>query len=467
MDSIDFLHLMSIAKRKEAKKGEVLISNKKFHNCIHFVNSGKLSVVRGNDEKLSDINRDQFVGAMSFLSWWSKQDSLDEENEIIKKEKGFHDKIYELPLEELIIQAKQVHFYWPSFQVGLDSDDYYMSIMNEIDNPDSNNDDNSDNNVYNNNNSNSNNKWYSNFVNIGNKTEIISDEDKGELGQALVTAEEDCILYTWDFDVLRDKLILEPSLAFTFEQIMTSDINKKMTTNLELIKLEREKERSIRFKELKTEIYRNLVIGALLDEELTDREKKALENERKKNDISNEDHVKIVNDLGWTIEEFKVGIKKNPALDQYKLMLLASMDVNSLETSYESRCELRKYRKKNNISHDNHVKQLLILGLTEDEYDEILSSCEKKQLEKLSSGYFNWMFPSKRNEVDSKIEMKKKMISDSLINNRDIDNKNNDSNIKLVDEMINELRPEKTTEINPKKKKKPILNWMISKFNNN
>ena len=49
MKTIDFLHLMSIAERREVKKGEKLVSLGSKHHHLHFVQAGRLSVRRRNE----------------------------------------------------------------------------------------------------------------------------------------------------------------------------------------------------------------------------------------------------------------------------------------------------------------------------------------------------------------------------------------------------------------------------------
>ena len=68
MKPVDFLHLMSIAQRREVGVGEKIVEQGKHHNRLHLVQSGRFSVKR--DRVLTgEIHAHQFAGAMSFLTW--------------------------------------------------------------------------------------------------------------------------------------------------------------------------------------------------------------------------------------------------------------------------------------------------------------------------------------------------------------------------------------------------------------
>eukprot|EP01035_Chromulina_nebulosa_P018982 gene18982-24795_t len=74
MKPVDFLHLMSLAERKTIHKGEKLVIQGSFHHSIHLVQSGSLSVEHDSNI-VGKINKNQFVGAMSYLTW---EESVDD-----------------------------------------------------------------------------------------------------------------------------------------------------------------------------------------------------------------------------------------------------------------------------------------------------------------------------------------------------------------------------------------------------
>eukprot|EP01039_Chlorochromonas_danica_P012590 gene12590-14444_t len=72
MSQVDFFHLISMAKRMEAKKGTRLVSMDKKNTRLYLVQKGKLSVYK-HDQKIGVINQSQFVGEMSYLRWQTKK----------------------------------------------------------------------------------------------------------------------------------------------------------------------------------------------------------------------------------------------------------------------------------------------------------------------------------------------------------------------------------------------------------
>ena len=61
------------------------------------------------------------------------------------------------------------------------------------------------------------------------------DEEEGEVteseGLADVACEVDCVVYSWGFRELRELLVTSPGLGLVFERCISSDLNKKMSTN--------------------------------------------------------------------------------------------------------------------------------------------------------------------------------------------------------------------------------------------
>jgi hypothetical protein len=68
MHSVEFMQLMSIAKRKEYAKGEYLAKQGGKRNKLHLIVSGRGKVVR-DGEPIGVVERNQFVGEMSYLAW--------------------------------------------------------------------------------------------------------------------------------------------------------------------------------------------------------------------------------------------------------------------------------------------------------------------------------------------------------------------------------------------------------------
>jgi hypothetical protein len=68
MHSVEFMQLMSIANRKEYAKGEYLAKQGGKRNKLHLIVSGRGKVVR-DGEPIGVVERNQFVGEMSYLAW--------------------------------------------------------------------------------------------------------------------------------------------------------------------------------------------------------------------------------------------------------------------------------------------------------------------------------------------------------------------------------------------------------------
>ena len=170
MKPVDFLHLMSIAQRHELKKGEILVTNGVQHHHLHLVHHGRLSV-KLNNEKMKDIKDNQFAGAVSFLNW---QGDPENRNKVKKK-----------------IEDHQYHLYYGSedftnffnFIGSLTASLIESEILEDVDGIVS---------------------VQSDYKSKGNdkkdkKTVESTATYEGAIGHADVTAEEDCVVFSWDF----------------------------------------------------------------------------------------------------------------------------------------------------------------------------------------------------------------------------------------------------------------------------
>ena len=65
----------------------------------------------------------------------------------------------------------------------------------------------------------------------GNDEEVEEGEVTESEGLADVACEVDCVVYSWGFRELRELLVTSPGLGLVFERCISSDLNKKMSTN--------------------------------------------------------------------------------------------------------------------------------------------------------------------------------------------------------------------------------------------
>ena len=83
MKPVEFLQLISGAKRLELKKGDELVSEHAKNTRVYLVKQGQLSVLK-NGSTFRTIQQNQFAGEMSFLQW---EDKLDATQYLRKKQK--------------------------------------------------------------------------------------------------------------------------------------------------------------------------------------------------------------------------------------------------------------------------------------------------------------------------------------------------------------------------------------------
>ena len=71
MKPVEYMKLMSVATRIEAKPGDKLVREGHSNERICLVKSGKVAILKG-DHRVGTIVPYQYVGAMSFLNWEGK-----------------------------------------------------------------------------------------------------------------------------------------------------------------------------------------------------------------------------------------------------------------------------------------------------------------------------------------------------------------------------------------------------------
>lgn len=204
MKPVDFLHLMSLSERKEYKKGEKVVTHGNRHHQLHLVKSGRLSVKRDGEE-LPTIGCNQFVGAMSYLTWENKYDVVSR-NKTMKKNSAVR-------MNEMY-QAWHAHTY--SFfgdeagdqEVEIRANGVITAIANDTNNNKKEEID-------------------------DNQVKQMVDESESYEGMADVTCEEDCVLFSWNFKELRELLLLQPSVGIVFERCISADLNNKMLTMMD------------------------------------------------------------------------------------------------------------------------------------------------------------------------------------------------------------------------------------------
>jgi hypothetical protein len=123
-------------------------------------------------------------------------------------------------------------------------------------------------------------------------------------------------------------------------------------------------------------VYEALMRGCLSDGIVNALEKHALESYRREHNISDEMHEKIIQDCGWSVQEYKQGAKKESLhADKVISSLISNYDgllhgivsdgvVNAIE-----RKALDMHRSDNNISDKYHEQALARLGWTLQDFE--------------------------------------------------------------------------------------------------
>jgi CRP-like cAMP-binding protein len=305
MNSVDFLHLISLARRMEFKKNEKLVDETKKNTRVYLVKKGNLTILK-NGQKVGNIHKHQFVGAMSFLTWEGKK----EQEEHDRKEKDAQESL----IESTFSSASSSSSSSSDGQSGEDSQERtvsesasesgrpgrFTSILLDV--PDGelhSSDDSSDDKciddavAFSASTSTAEGDdddrsfldysfgWLtsSNAETVNPDTDsetqeaeeksaaeasvenyelVIIDSKKDEdgyLGAADVVADEDVVVYSWKFKDLRQLIQNDPRVGYGFERCLSEDLNKKMSTSWD--------------QEIQAR-YKQILYGALMDGEVRD-----------------------------------------------------------------------------------------------------------------------------------------------------------------------------------------------------
>ena len=147
---------------------------------------------------------------------------------------------------------------------------------------------------------------------------------------------EDCVLYTWTFRDLDQLMRKNPSVGMIFEGCISSEMNRKFSTE--------DPTKSLRN-------YEEMLHAAMMDGELKESDKERLTEYRTSHGIGDEEHMRIVKDLGWTLADFEAGSKGGPKLDvleEYYGMM--DHELKRGTVTNQSRTLLRHFRMYNKIS---------------------------------------------------------------------------------------------------------------------
>lgn len=318
MKPVDFLHLMSIARRETFKKGEKVMVQGEYHDTLHLVQSGSFIVCRskyrGVRSIVGRIEKHQFVGSMAFVNWEGENSS----REITRRNKV-------MELQSLYTLDHPNDFLWNIFSAQTNATDELHVLT---------------------------------AASTGTGTGAYSDSSRGFKSSADAVCVEDCVAYSWTFSELHDLLSMEPRLGVAFELTVSSDLNKKMvTTWIEEPKM----------------IYREVLGAVVIDGEITNKKKDLLRQYRLDYGISDEEHSKCISDLGWTAHDFAMGYQGGALagdITKYGNMLKETLLQHQDKVlSFDEKNKLYRFRKDHNIDGATQLLLLKQFGWTLDDYE--------------------------------------------------------------------------------------------------
>lgn len=345
LKSTDFLHLMSIGSKREVKKGERLVSVGDVNDHLYFVQSGTFSVEL-EGEQMADIKSGSFAGHMSFKEWSGKHEAILKARSIV-----------EATIGDQYRQWITTGEFAPITLMGNESmgktsvrinhlGDFEIESLPLPSNPTTSS-------------SSSSPSSQSSSSSLTKKSKY--EDSSGEYGKANVTALEDCLVYSWSFKKLYEAMILYPKLGFVFEQLLSQDLNNKLSQTW-----------SHNIAGSKNLKYRSVLTGALISGEVSMAEKQALEKFRADHSISKDEHVNLLSQLGWTLQDYDAGQKGaggGDVVEKYQQFLQEMMQEHTPLTS-ECRKRARIYRQEHNIGYQSHLTALHRLGWNEFDWED-------------------------------------------------------------------------------------------------
>ena len=144
--------------------------------------------------------------------------------------------------------------------------------------------------------------------NCGSEITEDSEMDEGAVGSASVICNEKSIAYAWTFGELHEFYADDPKASIILEMCMSADLNNKFLDQ-SASDLARK--------------YNQILIGALLGSRISDNVREKLELKRLEMGVATAEHIRMLDELGWSQEEFKIGQKRLAAgQEDYKAVMI-------------------------------------------------------------------------------------------------------------------------------------------------
>ena len=300
MSLVDFHKVLKCAERKEIDAGESLIKEEEMNDNLYLIQEGDVSVEKST-EKVAEYRSGQFVGVMSFLAW------SDDGRQKKKRQ----------------TQIKELYDRWNSDSdvdgYGHGSEYEYMDFLsalrrigktllsNTIEGESKM--ENQDENDYGNQSGDEplretavvNVRSGDGSPNSGGGDLYIYGGAAGKVakGQANVSCKTNCVVYVWKFEKLHKLLLYNPKLARSFQNSLSSDLNKKITNSWTSMK-----------SATPLLVYKEVLSALISHRKINGVERNYLATYRMNNDISHAEHLKVLEELGITEDDFLKRKKK-------------------------------------------------------------------------------------------------------------------------------------------------------------
>ncbi len=132
---------------------------------------------------------------------------------------------------------------------------------------------------------------------------------EGHQGQADVVCQDRCTVYYWRFRELYELVQNHPQLALVIERSISEDLNRKMASTWEYDLEHR---------------YKDLLHDAIARGEINDSVRSSLDKFRAVYNISPAVHERILQEVGWTVEDYAQGRRIVAKSPEYVLLCLIS-----------------------------------------------------------------------------------------------------------------------------------------------
>mmetsp|Transcript_7142 Transcript_7142/g.7811 ORF Transcript_7142/g.7811 Transcript_7142/m.7811 type:complete len:835 (+) Transcript_7142:390-2894(+) len=427
MKPVDYLHLISVAKRFEFKKGEKLVDETKKNTRVYLIKHGNCLVLK-NGQKVGNIKKHQFVGAMSFLTWEASLAAAEQLSQVSNKNNNankspLHTRREKVgPITSLLLDIvpddvemtfnntsstwkEEISTEVPkSSSVALLSNPLSSSSAVPVEVKSEANKTNADSSadysalVWNY----AVNTWQSLYSAANLAAESITTHDNNKNTNTVPPNQGLTINTSFTTDATSspnnpstptksgsptsaseeghlgraDVVAEEDCIVFSWK---FKDLHNLIIQNPSLgLVFERclsedlNKKMSTSWDEEIKIRYKQILLGALMDGEINKKEKKILEKFRLEYTINDDDHENILKELDWSLHDYDMGYKgelRNEDVEQVYIDILAKELDDTKGLSAERKRFLRNYRHQHDISSDVHYAALKHLGWTLDDYE--------------------------------------------------------------------------------------------------